>query len=132
MKVYSYFLITLASIFFIGCCSCKNSIGEVRNLTFNDEKVEARVGDTINISLDYPPTAGFEWKLENNDKEFLALTDNKSHIKIDNSNLYRNIWSFVCIKTGKTTLEFKMKREMNKGKGFNEDLVKSFEIIIKE
>lgn len=132
MKVYKYFLIFLASVFLIGCCSCKNSIGEVRNLSFNDEKVEARVGDTINISLDYPPTAGFEWKLDYSEKEYLALTDNKSHVKIDNSNMFRNIWSFVCSKTGKTKIDFKMKREMNKGKGFNDDLVKSFEIIIKE
>jgi predicted secreted protein len=104
----------------------------VKNVSYNDEKIEARIGDTINISLDYPPTAGFEWELKSFDKEFCNLSDNKSHIKIDNSNMYRNIWSFVCLKSGNTVIDYTFLRGLNKGKGFGNDETKSFNIVITE
>ncbi len=133
MKAVILLLAAFCYITVAGCSSCKTKNGTTINLGFNDEKAEPKIGDTIAVSLEYPPTAGFEWTLKSYGKDMLSLVDNKSHIKIDSEHMYRNIWYFLCFSPGNTNIEFTFKRESFKGKGMGvvEDETKVFSIMIK-
>ncbi len=102
----SFVPVLLLLILMAACSSCPKKGSTARYIKADTTTVAANVGDTVAISLDYPPFSRIQWELLEYDEKSLEMIGYKSAERIENSELFRDTRHFQCLKPGSTTVKF--------------------------
>lgn len=77
----------------------------------NNKTFDAKIGDTIIITVRENPTTGYRWKLAQIDEETILMEDSKYRIDLGSA---ARTFTFKVGSLGKTKIRLHLKREWEK------------------
>ena len=76
----------------------------------NDDEIVARVGESFTVELEGIPTAGYEWKLAQDDSKFRLVKKDYAHPGASIGGATKERFHIKASQPGSTTLTFNYKR----------------------